>query len=171
MFAPPGAADAVGRLEDHEVAPTGLDQLDGQAEPARPRPDDGDLPVGQPPPRHRRLVSTSRVVIAEPCTFATGPPSQGDPRPRVWHRRPGTVWPRGEVKGRQMSDEAGPLALVIGGGSGIGAALADAYRSQGTTTVTWDIAGSHDVSCDVTEPDAIDDAVGVTRERWGVPTS
>ena len=70
-----------------------------------------------------------------------------------------------------MSDEAGSLALVIGGGSGIGAALADAYRAQGTTTVTWDIAGSHDVSCDVTEPDAIDDAVGVTRERWGVPTS
>jgi len=69
-----------------------------------------------------------------------------------------------------MSDEAGPLALVIGGGSGIGAALAEAYRSQGTPTVTWDIAGSHDVACDVTEPDAIDDAVGVTRMRWGVPT-
>ena len=70
-----------------------------------------------------------------------------------------------------MSDGAGPLALVIGGGSGIGAALADAYRAQGTTTVTWDIAGPHDVSCDVTEPDAIDDAVAVTRERWGVPDS
>ena len=68
-----------------------------------------------------------------------------------------------------MSDGAGPLALVIGGGSGIGAALADAYRAQGTNTVTWDIAGPHDVSCDVTEPDAIDDAVAVTRERWGVP--
>ena len=70
-----------------------------------------------------------------------------------------------------MGNEAGALALVIGGGSGIGAALADAYRAQGTTTVTWDIAGPHDVSCDVTEPHAIDDAVGVTRERWGVPTS
>ncbi len=69
-----------------------------------------------------------------------------------------------------MSDESGPLALVIGGGSGIGAALVDAYRAQGTTAVTWDIAGSHDVTCDVTEPDAIDDAVGVTRMRWGVPT-
>ena len=29
-----------------------------------------------------------------------------------------------------MSDETGPLALVIGGGSGIGAALADAYRAK-----------------------------------------
>lgn len=69
-----------------------------------------------------------------------------------------------------MSDAAEPLALVIGGGSGIGAALAEAYRAQGTPTVTWDIAGSHDVRCDVTEPDEIDDAVGVTRLRWGVPS-
>ncbi len=69
-----------------------------------------------------------------------------------------------------MNDNAGAFALVIGGGSGIGAALAEAYRARGTTTVTWDIAGSHDVTCDVTEPDAIDDAVGVTRRRWGVPS-
>jgi NAD(P)-dependent dehydrogenase (short-subunit alcohol dehydrogenase family) len=69
-----------------------------------------------------------------------------------------------------MSDDAGPLALVVGGGSGIGAALAESYRAQGTPTVVWDIAGPLDVTCDVTEPDAIDDAVGVTRRRWGVPT-
>ncbi len=69
-----------------------------------------------------------------------------------------------------MNEDAGAFALVIGGGSGIGAALAEAYRARGTTTVTWDIAGSHDVTCDVTEPDAIDDAVGVTRQRWGVPS-
>jgi NAD(P)-dependent dehydrogenase (short-subunit alcohol dehydrogenase family) len=37
--------------------------------------------------------------------------------------------------------------------------------------VTWDIAGSHDVTCNVTEPDEIDEAVGVTRMRWGVPTT
>jgi NAD(P)-dependent dehydrogenase (short-subunit alcohol dehydrogenase family) len=67
-------------------------------------------------------------------------------------------------------NEAEPLALVVGGGSGIGAALAEAYRARGTRTVTWDIAGSHDVTCDVTEPDAIDAAVRATRARWGVPT-
>ncbi len=36
--------------------------------------------------------------------------------------------------------------------------------------MTWDIAGAHDVTCDLTEPDAIDDAVEVTRRRWSVPT-
>jgi NAD(P)-dependent dehydrogenase (short-subunit alcohol dehydrogenase family) len=70
-----------------------------------------------------------------------------------------------------MSDGSEPLALVIGGGSGIGAALAAAYRARGTSLVTWDIAGPHDITCDVTEPDAIEDAVGLTRARFGVPTS
>jgi len=69
-----------------------------------------------------------------------------------------------------MNDEMAPLALVVGGGSGIGAALSDRLRAQGTTTVTWDIAGSHDVTCDVTEPEAIGEAVQLTRARWGVPT-
>ncbi len=69
-----------------------------------------------------------------------------------------------------MSDGAEPLALVIGGGSGIGAALAEAYRDRGTPTVTWDIAGSHDVTCDVTEPERIEAAVAATRRRWGTPT-
>jgi NAD(P)-dependent dehydrogenase (short-subunit alcohol dehydrogenase family) len=66
--------------------------------------------------------------------------------------------------------EAEPLALVVGGGSGIGAALAQAYRARGMQTVTWDIAGSHDVTCDVAEPQAIDAAVEATRVRWGLPT-
>ncbi len=70
-----------------------------------------------------------------------------------------------------MSDQSGPFALVIGGGSGIGAALVDAYRAQGMTVVNWDIEGKHDVTCDVREPDAIDDAVGLTRMRWGIPTA
>jgi len=69
-----------------------------------------------------------------------------------------------------MEHATEPLALVIGGGSGIGAALAATLRARGTATVTWDIAGAHDVTCDVTEPDAIDEAVGLTRMRWGVPT-
>ena len=35
--------------------------------------------------------------------------------------------------------------------------------------MTWDIAGSHDVTCDVTEPDAIDDAVRRDPHALGRP--
>lgn len=68
-----------------------------------------------------------------------------------------------------MGDDAGQLALVIGGGSGIGAALVSAYRDQGRPVVTWDIAGERDVTCDVTDSDGVDRAIGETRERWGIP--
>jgi NAD(P)-dependent dehydrogenase (short-subunit alcohol dehydrogenase family) len=68
-----------------------------------------------------------------------------------------------------MGDDRQPIALVIGGGSGIGAALADAYRAQGTDVVVWDIAGGPDVECDVADPGAIDRAVDETRDRWGFP--
>lgn len=68
-----------------------------------------------------------------------------------------------------MNNHVQPLALVVGGGSGIGAAVVEAYREQGTTVVTWDIAGDHDVRCDIAEPGDVDDAVERTRERWGVP--
>jgi 3-oxoacyl-[acyl-carrier protein] reductase len=68
-----------------------------------------------------------------------------------------------------MDHGAEGLALVIGGGSGIGAALVEAYRSQGTPVVTWDIAAQPDVNCDVRDPDAVERAVEETRRRWGVP--
>jgi NAD(P)-dependent dehydrogenase (short-subunit alcohol dehydrogenase family) len=60
-------------------------------------------------------------------------------------------------------------SLVIGGGSGIGAALVARQRQAGTSTVVWDIAGELDVQCDVTDAAAIDAAVEDTRARWGVP--
>ncbi len=68
-----------------------------------------------------------------------------------------------------MTQDSEPFALVIGGGSGIGAAVASSYRSEGTTAVVWDIEGDRDVTCDVAEPDEVDEAVGVTSLRWGVP--
>jgi NAD(P)-dependent dehydrogenase (short-subunit alcohol dehydrogenase family) len=68
-----------------------------------------------------------------------------------------------------MDHGAEGVALVIGGGSGIGAALAEAYRSQGTPVLTWDIAGEPDVLCDVSEPDAVEQAVEETHRRWGIP--
>jgi NAD(P)-dependent dehydrogenase (short-subunit alcohol dehydrogenase family) len=68
-----------------------------------------------------------------------------------------------------MSDDAEALALVIGGGSGIGAALANGYRTRRTPVVTWDIAGEADVTCDVADPDAVTRAIEETRQRWGIP--
>jgi len=68
-----------------------------------------------------------------------------------------------------MDDEAAPLALVVGGGSGIGSAVAAAHRSAGTAVVVWDVDGERDVTCDVADPAAIDAAVTLTRQRWGVP--
>ncbi len=69
-----------------------------------------------------------------------------------------------------MSDETRPFALVVGGASGIGAALVEAYGEAGTTAVVWDVAGRRDVTCDVADPGAIDAALDETRRRWGVPS-
>jgi 3-oxoacyl-[acyl-carrier protein] reductase len=68
-----------------------------------------------------------------------------------------------------MDDTVERLALVVGGSSGIGAALVEAYRSRGTQVVTWDLAGDPDVRCDVRDPDAVDRALDETRQRWGIP--
>jgi NAD(P)-dependent dehydrogenase (short-subunit alcohol dehydrogenase family) len=69
-----------------------------------------------------------------------------------------------------MSDDGnGPLALVVGGASGIGAALVEAYRAAGALAVVWDVAGERNVTCDVADPAAVDAAVEETRRRWGVP--
>jgi NAD(P)-dependent dehydrogenase (short-subunit alcohol dehydrogenase family) len=68
-----------------------------------------------------------------------------------------------------MGDDTDRLALVVGGGSGIGAALADAYRVLSIPVVTWDVAGDPDVACDVADPEAVNRSIDETRERWGVP--
>lgn len=68
-----------------------------------------------------------------------------------------------------MHNETEPLALVVGGGSGIGAALVAAHRARGTRTVVWDVAGERDMTCDVADPDAVEEAVAKTRSGCGVP--
>lgn len=59
--------------------------------------------------------------------------------------------------------------VIVGGGSGMGAALADAYRAAGASPIVWDIGGTFDIKCDVQDPAAIDDALAETVERAGVP--
>jgi NAD(P)-dependent dehydrogenase (short-subunit alcohol dehydrogenase family) len=60
--------------------------------------------------------------------------------------------------------------VVVGGASGIGAAVANAERASGADVLVWDIAGSYDIECDVADPVAVDDAMARTRELVGVPT-
>jgi NAD(P)-dependent dehydrogenase (short-subunit alcohol dehydrogenase family) len=61
------------------------------------------------------------------------------------------------------------IAVVVGGGSGIGRAVAESYRARGASPLVWDIGGSHDVECDVSDADSVRDALAQTVERVGVP--
>jgi NAD(P)-dependent dehydrogenase (short-subunit alcohol dehydrogenase family) len=68
-----------------------------------------------------------------------------------------------------MDDDVTQVAVVVGGASGIGAAVAAQQRAAGATVVVWDVQGAADVTCDVTDPAQVDAAVATTVERWGVP--
>lgn len=60
-------------------------------------------------------------------------------------------------------------AVVIGGASGIGGAVAARLRGEGRTVVVWDRKEPADIICDIADPDQIDAAVEDTVERVGVP--
>jgi NAD(P)-dependent dehydrogenase (short-subunit alcohol dehydrogenase family) len=62
------------------------------------------------------------------------------------------------------------IHVVVGGASGIGAAVANAERASGASVLVWDIAGQYDVECDVADPASVDDATARTRELVGVPS-
>jgi NAD(P)-dependent dehydrogenase (short-subunit alcohol dehydrogenase family) len=61
-------------------------------------------------------------------------------------------------------------AVVVGGGSGIGAALTDRYRAAGTEVVVWDQTPGSDVLCDITDAGQVDAAARATLDRIGAPT-
>lgn len=69
-----------------------------------------------------------------------------------------------------MSEGTGQrVAVVVGGASGIGAAVVDRQRRDGSHVVVWDIAGEYDVRCDVADPDSIDGALAETIASVGLP--
>ena len=61
-------------------------------------------------------------------------------------------------------------AVVVGGGSGIGAAVVDRQRLQGAEVLVWDLGEEADVRCDITDATQVDHATAETLERIGVPT-
>jgi NAD(P)-dependent dehydrogenase (short-subunit alcohol dehydrogenase family) len=60
-------------------------------------------------------------------------------------------------------------ALVTGGASGIGRAVAGRLRDAGHDVVVWDLSGA-DIACDVSDPDAVSAAMEQTVREHGVPT-
>lgn len=61
------------------------------------------------------------------------------------------------------------MAVVVGGGSGIGAAVAQRQRAAGATVVVWDVRGAADLQCDVSDARQVDAAARATLERAGTP--
>lgn len=62
-------------------------------------------------------------------------------------------------------------AVVVGGASGIGAAVASRQRAAGANVVVWDVSEGGDVVCDITDPDQVDAATEATIERIGIPAA
>jgi NAD(P)-dependent dehydrogenase (short-subunit alcohol dehydrogenase family) len=60
-------------------------------------------------------------------------------------------------------------AVVVGGSSGIGAAVVARLRARGDDVVVWDIDDAGDVRCDINDPAQVDAATAATLERIGLP--
>jgi NAD(P)-dependent dehydrogenase (short-subunit alcohol dehydrogenase family) len=61
------------------------------------------------------------------------------------------------------------VSVVVGGASGIGAAVAAAQEVAGRTVLIWDIVIPCDIVCDIRDPEQIETAMADTVERVGVP--
>jgi NAD(P)-dependent dehydrogenase (short-subunit alcohol dehydrogenase family) len=70
---------------------------------------------------------------------------------------------------RKQTQEQARAAVVVGGGSGIGAAVAARQRAAGLDVLVWDVSGAGDVACDVSDPAQVDAATRVTLDRIGAP--
>ncbi|OMC41383.1 glucose 1-dehydrogenase [Mycobacterium sp. GA-1841] len=59
-------------------------------------------------------------------------------------------------------------AVVVGGASGIGAAVVSRLRAQDRKTIVWDLRDA-DVICDISDPDSVDRAMVETVKSAGCP--
>lgn len=69
----------------------------------------------------------------------------------------------------RSSNEQPGASVVVGGGSGIGAAVAMRQRAAGRDVLVWDVRGTGDLECDVTDAAQIDAATQATVARIGTP--
>jgi NAD(P)-dependent dehydrogenase (short-subunit alcohol dehydrogenase family) len=60
------------------------------------------------------------------------------------------------------------VAIVTGGGSGIGSAVAARLRNAGDQVVVWDVKGG-DVGCDISDPESVSAALAATIADHGAP--
>ncbi|MCW2747801.1 MAG: hypothetical protein JWP10_943, partial [Nocardioidaceae bacterium] len=60
-----------------------------------------------------------------------------------------------------MMDLRGAVAVVSGGGSGIGAATCELLAKEGAIPVAWDLQGG-DIECDTASAASVDAAIAQT---------
>ena len=60
------------------------------------------------------------------------------------------------------------IAVVTGGGSGIGSAVVGRLRSVGAEIVAWDLKGG-DIRCDISDPESVSAAIEQTVASHGTP--
>ena len=59
---------------------------------------------------------------------------------------------------------------MVGGGSGIGAAVTSMQRAGGAEVVVWDATDAGDIVCDISVPEQVDAATQATLAEIGAPT-
>ena len=60
------------------------------------------------------------------------------------------------------------IAIVTGGGSGIGRAVVERLRTAGADVVVWDVKGG-DIHCDISDPESVSAAIEQTAADHGIP--